>query len=72
MFISIVVTMLSCIIINCLFKRIRIPSLIGISNINQDYASLVLTISVIAIIMFAPMGAILMDLRANKLLQSTN
>lgn len=47
-------------------------TLIGISGINQDYASLVLTISVIAIIMFAPMGAILMDLTANKLLQSSD
>ena len=36
-------------------------TLIGMAGIESDYANLVLTISVLSILIFAPLGAILMD-----------
>lgn len=47
-------------------------SLIGMVGINQDYANLVLTVSVLAIIISAPVGALAMDLSYKRLLTNDN
>jgi len=43
-------------------------TLIGMAGIESDYANLVLTISVLSILIFAPLGAILMDATYKALL----
>lgn len=43
-------------------------TLIGMAGIESDYANLVLTISVLSILLFAPLGAILMDATYKALL----
>lgn len=47
-------------------------TLIGMSEIDADYANLVLTISVLSILIFAPLGAILMDATYKALLVPKN
>jgi len=47
-------------------------TLIGMSGIDQGYADLVLTISVLSILIFAPLGAILMDATYKALLVPKN
>jgi len=47
-------------------------TLIGMNGIDQGYADLVLTISVLSILIFAPLGAILMDATYKALLIPKN
>jgi NhaP-type Na+/H+ or K+/H+ antiporter len=47
-------------------------TLIGMAGIESDYANLVLTISVLSILLFAPLGAILMDATYKALLVPKN